>query len=117
MGKKYFHANISWSEATKIVRKKKGWRQEDLANFIGLDDSTVSKMGKGWELHWKCFLRLLPYFMEYGVDLKVTSDNHGPDGDALAHDNRSESQENLPENRPPRTDIMLSLIQLPYVLQ
>jgi hypothetical protein len=49
------------------VRAKKRWRQEDLAEFLGVDPSTVSKMGQGWELHWQCFLKLLPYFMEYDV--------------------------------------------------
>lgn len=58
---------MTWREAINIVREKQGWRQEDLAEFLGVDPSTVSKMGQGWELHWQCFLKLLPYFIEYDV--------------------------------------------------
>lgn len=58
---------MEWREAIQIVREKQGWRQEDLAEFLGVDPSTVSKMGQGWELHWQCFLKLLPYFTKYDV--------------------------------------------------
>jgi DNA-binding XRE family transcriptional regulator len=58
---------MKWREAIDVVRQQNDWRQEDLADFLGLDPSTVSKMGKGWELHWQSFLKLLPFFTKYKV--------------------------------------------------
>lgn len=117
MEKNIFVAKVSWKDATEIVRKKQGWRQEDLANFIGLDDSTVSKMGKLWELHWKCFLKLLPYFIKYNVDLGITSDkcrqNQGENDDP----NSANSQKKSAENELPINPIMSPFMNSSFLLQ
>lgn len=117
MEKNIFEANVTWKTATEVVRKKKGWRQEDLANFIGLDDSTVSKMGKGWELHWKCFLKLLPYFIEYNVDLGTTSDNSEQSSGSDNNPNMAKSQEKSAENASPDRPIMSPFIYHSFLIQ
>lgn len=69
---------MTWREAVKIVMEKKKWRQEDLAEYLGIDPSTVSKMGTGWELHWQSFLKLLPYFAKYDVIQEHDLHGHKP---------------------------------------
>lgn len=54
--------------------KRKQWKQDDLAVFLGRDPSTISKMGtgSGWEDHWQAFIKILPLLFE--VDLLGESD-------------------------------------------
>jgi DNA-binding XRE family transcriptional regulator len=54
-------------EAIKILREKTQWRQEDVANYLGVDPSTISKIGSGWEAHWQAFLKLLPLLVQYDL--------------------------------------------------
>lgn len=67
-------------ETVNEILEKKSWRQEDLANFLGFDPSTVSKMGTGaqWEAHWQAFVKLLPILLE--LDLLEERDLLSPTG-------------------------------------
>ena len=64
---------MQFAEIIVKIREKKNWLQEDIAAFLGVDDSTLSKIGKHRELHWQHDLKLMALCEELGI--KLSEDN------------------------------------------
>lgn len=57
-------------EFIKELRKRKNWRQMDLAEYLGVDQPFVSRLGGShWELHWQVFLKIAALCDSLGLDL------------------------------------------------